>query len=278
MRIKLLSIFTILFTAFTYAQDFTINDIGYTITSPTTVSTFNYTGIGGNVIIPAMVTDSGIDYNVTVIGDSTFFNDGLTGITIPSSVVSIEMNAFQNNSIASVSLPENLTSIGNSAFQNNSLTTISFPENVSTIGGFAFADNAITTVFANGTTVFPALDLNAFRNNDRSSIDVTIPENTTLDYQAAGWDGFNSLTEDGTALSIEEFDFEDTVSIFTANNTLFISSSNSVNFKNYTIYSISGAETLKGVSTEISLAGLANGIYIIEAIFEEGVVRRKIAK
>lgn len=276
MRIKLLSIFTILFAAFGYAQDFTINDIGYTITSPTTVSTFNYIGAGGNIIIPAIVTNSGTDYNVTVIGDSTFFSDGVTAVTIPNGVTSIEANAFSNNSIASVILPESLTSIGNSAFQNNNLTTISFPENVSSIGGFTFASNAITTVFANGTSVFPTLDINAFSN--RTSIDVTIPENTTLDYQAVGWNGFNSLTEDGTSLNLQEFNFEEIVSIITNNNTLFISSSNSINFKSYMIYSISGAEALKGTNNEVSLTGLASGIYIIEVLFEEGVVRKKIAK
>src|ERR1051325_10680402 len=67
------------------AQDFT-----YT-TNNGTITITGYTGPGGNVTIPSVITG----LPVTVIGDKAFyFVTGLTGVNIPDSVTSIGDDGF----------------------------------------------------------------------------------------------------------------------------------------------------------------------------------------
>ena len=137
-----------------------------------------YRGIGGDVTVPAGVTEIGnsafsgcssltgitLPAGVRKIGDAAFKDCGrLTGMTLPAGLTSIEKYAFYHcrsltditlpdgvtrieeytfsccGSLANVTLPNGLTEIGNSAFSDcSSLTSITLPAGLTEIGGGAF--------------------------------------------------------------------------------------------------------------------------------------------
>jgi hypothetical protein len=108
----------------------------YTITNGT-VTINQYTGPGGTVTIPAVL--SGLP--VTSIGSQSFFySTSLTNITIPDSVTSIGAGAFSDcTSLASVTMGTNVTTIGDTAFFNcTSLASLTIPNSVTGIGYEAF--------------------------------------------------------------------------------------------------------------------------------------------
>ena len=102
------------------AQDFTFDGINYTVTSPTTASVVQNSGITGAITIPAQVTYNGTTLSVTNIGMEAFGDcSGLTSVTIPNSVTSIGGGVFSGcYGLTSVTIPNSVTSIGDHAFQN----------------------------------------------------------------------------------------------------------------------------------------------------------------
>lgn len=88
------------------------------------------------------------------------------------------------------------------------------------------------------------------------------------------WIGFNPVTED--ALSIDEFDLASTVKVVTATDALKIISNQSLQLQDYTMYSISGIEIMRGKESTISTSSFASGIYILRINFDRGTVVRKI--
>ena len=128
------------------AGDFEIDNDGVLV---------NYTGPGGDVVIPAGVTSIGdnafdncsslvsitIPDSVTSIGRAAFEScDNLVSVTIPDCVTSIGDWAFNNcSSLVGITIPENVTSIGNRTFSGcNSLESITIPDSVTSIGDYAF--------------------------------------------------------------------------------------------------------------------------------------------
>ena len=96
--------------------DFTTNDGTITITE--------YTGFGGDVIIP----DSTNGLPITGIGEDAFFqSEGVTSVTIGTNVTTIGQNAFfQCYNLSSVTIPASVTNIGAGPFVDcQSLTVIS---------------------------------------------------------------------------------------------------------------------------------------------------------
>ena len=102
-----------------------------------------------NVVIPAMVTYSGVTYSVTSIGNSAFSRCSLRSITIPNSVESIEGNAFSRCSrLTSITIPNSVRSIRAKAFNGCSrLTSVTIPNSVTTIASYVFKDcSGLTSV------------------------------------------------------------------------------------------------------------------------------------
>ena len=93
----------------------------------------DYTGSGGDIVIPK---------GVTSIGDDAFYDcDSITSVSIPKSVTSIGEGAFAWSSLKSIELSKGVTSIGNAAFAGcTNLSSITLPDGITDIEERAFAE------------------------------------------------------------------------------------------------------------------------------------------
>ncbi len=108
----------------------------YQVLNDGTASIYEYTGDGGDVVIPGEIDG----YKVTAIGDYAFENAPLISVIIPDSVTIIGGYAFRRcTSLTSVTIGKSVTTIGDSAFEEcTSLTSITIPDSVTTIGDNTF--------------------------------------------------------------------------------------------------------------------------------------------
>ncbi|MEW4924627.1 leucine-rich repeat protein [Algibacter sp. 2305UL17-15] len=160
---------------------FVVDFITYEVTSvaPDNVEAIDYNMAGGTVVdIPATVSYSVSNYNVTSIGINAFAQKQLTSITIPNGITNIKHHAFNSNQLTSVIIPESVTDIDYLAFTLNSISTIvslsTTPPTISTLAG--------------GT----------FGVSNRSNINLVITNNTTDEYvtdSGALWTGFKMVFE-----------------------------------------------------------------------------------
>lgn len=129
-----------------------------------------YTGDGGEVIIPDGVTSIGkyafsghsgltdviIPDSVKSIDDAAFFNCDLTSITIPNSVTSIGDSVFlECRSLKNLTIPNSVINIGSSAFSGcTALTKVTLPNNVTSIGSQTFwgCSSLTSIIIPNGVT------------------------------------------------------------------------------------------------------------------------------
>lgn len=114
-------------------------------TNNNTITISQYTGAGGNVIIPDFING----LKVATVGSAAFFQiAGLTAVTFGTNVTTIAANAvFQCPNITSVLIPASVTNIGQGPFIDcKSLTTISVnPSN-------SFYTNVSQVLFSKGQT------------------------------------------------------------------------------------------------------------------------------
>lgn len=97
----------------------------------------NYTGAGGNVIIPDTIDDNGTARNVIEIGDHAFQSKNLTGIVLPAHLQLIGEYAFTDNAIVSTAAPANM---------------LVFPDSLTEIKQYAFRDNVLEDLVLGGAT------------------------------------------------------------------------------------------------------------------------------
>ena len=223
-----------------------LGDFEYSITSsvaPLTVEVAMFTGSSNSIAIPASVSILGNSYNVTSIGSNAFNNRQLTGVTLPNTIISIGSGAFVANQLTNVIIPDGVTTIGRSAFEFNQLTSVTIGESVTSIGEFVFFDNRLTSVISKSTT--PAtLPTNAI--DIRSNVALSIPSGTAAAYTAAGWTGFQSVTEANIVLGDFEYAITSPVAPLTAevvkfngsNKDIVIPESIAVSGNSYVVTSI----------------------------------------
>jgi uncharacterized repeat protein (TIGR02543 family) len=188
----------------------------------------DYTGSGGNLVIPDELLDGSTDCTVTGIGSNALKAKGLTGVSLPDSLTVIGQQAFMGNALTSVSIPDSVTSIGVNAFRDNSLTTaaignavtnvpyaafaynsltsVSFGDSVTSIADFAFAYNAIESVAIPDTVT--SIGNYAFIDNALTT--VTIPSGvTTVRNYAFAENNLTSVSMPDTVTWIGEYAFSD---------------------------------------------------------------------
>ncbi|MDR1226064.1 MAG: leucine-rich repeat protein [Prevotellaceae bacterium] len=150
-----------------------------------------YTGGGGNVVIPD-------NLGITSIGNNVFkYNTAITSVLIPAGVTSIGQGAFEGcHQLASVDLPNTLTSIGTYAFYNTALHSVVIPNGITTLESFTFYKSPLTSVTVSWRT---PINLNNHVFVFGLSIGggtLRVPTGTKATYQAANyWKNFGTIIE-----------------------------------------------------------------------------------
>ena len=128
-----------------YAYDFEVDGIYYSVISPTDLTCEVVAGdnkYAGDVNIPSSVTYKSKQLDVISIGASAFEGcTGLTSVTIGNSVTSIGSVAFRGCiRLTGVTIGNSVTEIGRRAFMDcTGLTSIDIPDSVTKIGDSAFS-------------------------------------------------------------------------------------------------------------------------------------------
>jgi hypothetical protein len=202
------------------AQDFTVGDIEYKITSataPFTVQVKDYVVVTNKTpVIPASVSNASITYSVTSIGAFAFQGNQLTTVTIPNSVTTIEQDAFRNNQLTTVIIPNSVTTIEQYAFRNNQLTTVTIPNSITTIEQGTFQENQLTTVTI--PLSVSSIGASAFANNILTS--VTIPYNGFAGVSIGDFAFANNIL---TSITIPNNVYNIGISAFANNNLTSVS-------------------------------------------------------
>lgn len=86
----------------------------------------------GDIVIPAKVTNEGVEYSVTSIATKAFYNlPELNSVSIPESVAKIGDNCFQYSYVTTITMQGKMTEIGKLAFANTTkLKSIALPEGI----------------------------------------------------------------------------------------------------------------------------------------------------
>jgi hypothetical protein len=200
-------------------------DFVYDIFSDSTVGIREYTGSGGDVVIPDTIDGMPV---VGIMGGyvevweppmyhykifwGAFMNCAtVTSVTIPNSVTGIWSYAFKGCTLTSVNIPDNVTYIGEEAFSGcGNLTSVTIPGSITSIYGIeqrAFQDctglNSVTIM--DGVT---ALGENMFVGCTSLS-NVHIPDSVTKIGENAfgGCSGLTSIAIPGSVTSIGDYPF-----------------------------------------------------------------------
>lgn len=122
-------------------------------------------GYTGRIVIPATVTNNGVEYQVVQIGKFAFYNSDIETLVISEGVESIQEGAFYwCFSLKEVSFPKSLRTVGRIAFWNcSSLGSIEFQEGLTTIENQAFGYSYNVVKIVLPSTV-KSIEYSAFRN------------------------------------------------------------------------------------------------------------------
>jgi hypothetical protein len=160
----------VLNTIFAMAQNFTVGDINYSVTSTnlSTVAVDQNKSIVGDLIIPSAVSYDNVTYTVTSIVRNAFESSGITSVSIPNTVTSIGEYAFDDCiGLTSITIPNSVTDMGDGVFYGCSgLTSITLSTSITEINAYTFSGcknltsinlpNSLTNV---GTSAFESCEV-----------------------------------------------------------------------------------------------------------------------
>ncbi|MEP5338212.1 MAG: leucine-rich repeat protein [Algibacter sp.] len=181
MKKILLLFITVLTTIFAGAQDFTVGDIGYTITvADVGLEEVEVQGSTlATPVVPSMVDNGGITYTVTAIGASAFKDNAtIMSIELPVTVITVGNAAFQsavNLSAVNFTTTSGITNVALRGFLTcSSLTNINDIISVlETTGGLGTNGNgAFNGCDHNGTLVTPSTFTSSGTSVFRSNVNM----------------------------------------------------------------------------------------------------------
>ncbi len=215
----LLMSFMLLCVAQTWAYDFEVDNIQYTITSFDDL-TVKVSGLSdktaAEVVIPETVEYRDRTLTVTSIGTSAFGDCVyLINVSIGNSVTSISSHSFQNCcNLPSVIIPNSVTDIGTYAFDGClSLASVTIGNSVTSIGGYAFRSCLSLKEITIPSTV-TSIENYAFQECT-SLTEVTIPNSVTSirNYAFDGCLSLASVTIGNSVTSIGNYAFQECTSL-----------------------------------------------------------------
>ncbi len=228
--------------------------------------------------------------NVVSLGASCFSRSGLRTIVLPPRVKVVPGECFYHcDSLQSVTLPDSLERIGASAFYGcASLQSVTIPSNVLQIEEMAF----LTVGMSNRTfnmmgEIPPALQQKSMGNASRDIILFNIPCETTAAYQAAvGWDqyvGSSTVTFHEICTGVANRETEDIMLYPNPVHHLLTVEIPSGEAATIELYDMFGklvlSQNAEGTSTDISVANLPAGLYLLQLTFPNGEqATRKVVK
>ena len=144
MKQKMLTFIMMIFASWishrTYAYDFQVDGIRYTITSfddfTVTVDGLSE-NVSGIVEIPSVISYKNRSFTVTSI--KSIRSTNIESVLIPSTVTSLSDYAFSGSSIKKLVIPDNVTKIGKHLCQDcESLISVSITSNISDLPHYSF--------------------------------------------------------------------------------------------------------------------------------------------
>ena len=119
------------------------------VTCPGNHNWSGYTAPTGDLVLPSMVVNGNVDYQVVAIGEWAFCGcSNMTSIEIPNSVTSLGVDAFRNTGLTSIVIPNTITTLESYTFFNcSNLTTVTLPDSLEIINSSAFEGcSKLTTI------------------------------------------------------------------------------------------------------------------------------------
>ena len=206
------------------------------------------------------------------LGDGAFFyNVSLGKVVLPQGLVRINDFTFTGGKLMDDSgfLPVSLREIGDYALSDwRSLTEIIIPENVEYIGTGAFRNqNALYKVEAMPVEP-PVLGEDVWKNVDKSTVKLVVPENSEVAYRAA--DQWKDFFNAASAVNSVESDIKAIVN----GNILTLTSG--VVIREASLYDLNGillsVDNSPAETVDFYLGGYGGNVYIVRCVLDNDKV------
>ncbi len=176
------------------AASFWVGELQFTTIDDTTVKLSKAEQVSGDVVIPATVTNEGVEYTVVEIAASTFRSKTIDSVTIPGTVKTVGASAFQMCRLKKAVIEEGFTTLGYSMFGScGQLAEVSLPSTLTCLGdeGPFSAGSAFNgcMALANVTIAgdITSIGEQAFNNCNALASDLSFPKLTSLGSNAFGY-------------------------------------------------------------------------------------------
>ena len=259
-KLFFLLVFAAFFVVVSFAQEFTYNNLDFTINDDgVTVTLLGHAdgyAASGELNIPETAYWYGNSYTVTIIDNQAFYyNQSLTGPLV---------------------IPNTIRGIGDLAFYLCiGFTSLTLPESLTKIGDFAFSGCSGITEISILATIPPSLGQNPFEN--LGSPLLTVPCGSLTAYQNSSWNGqFETIIQDCATVSESD---HNTVSVY-PNPTHGVVKIDGQNLQNISIYNVLGEKMFENeVNSDVfeyDFEKHESGVYFVRAATAKSFVTKKI--